>query len=140
MSGFEQNPEVVATELEDGAVLLNLQTGLYYSLNESAAEIWRCLPAADGPEILAGRLCERFDVEPERAATAIRSLVAELEREQLIVRGDGGEEHRASSPSGANAPPAAGREPFAEPELVKHDEPLHEVSMSPFDPQLPLAE
>jgi Coenzyme PQQ synthesis protein D (PqqD) len=140
MSDFEQNPEVVATELEVGIVLLNLQTGLYYSLNESAAEIWRGLPVADGSQTLAGRLGERFDVDPQRAATATRALLVELEREQLVVRGDGGEGRRASSPSGANEPPAAEREPFAEPELVKHDEPLHEISMSPFDPQLPLAE
>jgi hypothetical protein len=140
MRGFEQNSEVVTTELEDGAVLLNLQTGLYYSLNGSAAEIWRGLPAAEGPETLAGRLRERFDVEPERAAAAVGTLVAELEREQLVVRGHGGEGRRTPSPSGAEAPTAAGREQFAEPELIKHDEPLHEVSTTPFDPHLPLAE
>ncbi len=29
---------------------------------------------------------------------------------------------------------------FVEPELIKHDEPLHDVVVNPFDPQLPLAE
>lgn len=32
------------------------------------------------------------------------------------------------------------KKPFAEPELIKHDEPLHDVVLNPFDPQLPLAE
>ncbi len=32
------------------------------------------------------------------------------------------------------------KKPFVEPEVIKHDEPLHEVVINPFDPQLPLAE
>ncbi|MBI4526602.1 MAG: hypothetical protein HY695_22610 [Deltaproteobacteria bacterium] len=32
------------------------------------------------------------------------------------------------------------KKPFVEPELIKHDEPLHDVVINPFDPQLPLAE
>jgi hypothetical protein len=135
MSGIEHNPEVVATELEEGAVLLNMATSFYYSLNEPGAEIWRGVGAAEEPAALAERLSARFEVEAARAVEAAASFVAELEREGLVVEGDG-------APTSASRPsaPADGRQPFSDPELVKHDEPLHEVSMSPFDPQLPLAE
>jgi hypothetical protein len=138
MRGRERNREVVATELEEGAVLLNIETGFYYSLNEPGAEIWRGLDAAADPNVLAERLRRRFEVEHARAQTAATAFVAELEREGLVVPGDGVEEPMPS-PWGMRGP-AGERQPFAEPELLKHDEPLHEVSMSPFDPQLPLAE
>jgi hypothetical protein len=138
MRGVERNPEVVATELTEGAVLLNIETGFYYSLNEPGAEIWRRLDAAESANDLAERLRERFEVEPERAAAAATGFVAELEREGLVARSDGA--GTVSDSAAAAAAPAGERRPFAEPELIKHDEPLHEVSMSPFDPQLPLAE
>jgi hypothetical protein len=138
MRGVERNPEVVATELAEGAVLLNIETGFYYSVNEPGAEIWRRLDAAEGAHDLAERLRERFDVEPDRAAAAATGFVAELEREGLVTRS--GRTGIPSDPAAPAAAPAGERRPFAEPELIKHDEPLHEVSMSPFDPQLPLAE
>jgi Coenzyme PQQ synthesis protein D (PqqD) len=135
MPSLERNPEVVTTELEEGAVLLNMATGFYYSLNPSGAEIWRRLDVDPRAEELTELLRQRFQVEPERAATAASSFVAALAREGLVAQRD-------DSPAPADPTPAAPgeRRPFAEPELVKHDEPMHEVSMSPFDPQLPLAE
>ncbi len=135
MNGLEHNPEVVATELEEGAVLLNMATSFYYSLNEPGAEIWRGLASGEEPAALAERLAASFEVEPERAAEAAASFVAELEGEGLVVHGDG-----ASRPASRANASVGRRQPFSDPELVKHDEPLHEVSMSPFDPQLPLAE
>jgi hypothetical protein len=117
MERLVRNPDVVATELEDGAVLLNLQSGFYYSLNSSGLEVWRLA-----------------EVDPERALSAAAGFVELLEREALLVRTD-------QEPNATGRMADSGDErPITEPELVKHDEPLHEVSMSPFDPQLPLAE
>jgi hypothetical protein len=138
MRDLERNPEVVTTELEEGAVLLNIETGFYYSLNEPGAEIWRSVDAAEGAQELTDLLRQRFDVDPDGAAAAVSGFTAELEREGLLARSNGA----SSRPARAAAADAArgNRRPFAEPELIKHDEPLHEVSISPFDPQLPLAE
>jgi hypothetical protein len=138
MRGRERNREVVTTELEEGAVLLNIETGFYYSLNEPGAEIWRGVDAAADPDALAERLRERFALGDVSARTAVTEFLAELEREGLVAPGEGDEEP-VPSPS-AVRDPAGERQSFAKPELVKHDEPLHEVSMSPFDSQLPLAE
>jgi hypothetical protein len=130
-----RNQEVVCTELEDGAVLLNLETRLYYSLNDVGLEIWRLVDGAEGGPDIGQRLTGRVEVEPERAKETASRFLEELERERLVVPGD---------PAPSPAPPlgdgSAQRRPFAQPVLVKHDEPLHEVATSPFDPQLPLAE
>jgi coenzyme PQQ synthesis protein D (PqqD) len=140
MARVTQNPEVVVTELEDGAVLLNMQTRLYYSLNDAGLAVWNLVDGSGSPGDLVTKLGETFALDdPAGAEEAISKFLAELEREALVVAG----ERDAPAHSGAEAPTTpspADKRRFAAPELIKHDEPLHEVSTSPFDPQLPLAE
>jgi hypothetical protein len=136
VSAIVQNPEVVVTELEDGAVLLNMESRLYYSLNNSALEIWHLLelPAEAGD--VAQRLATRVEVDETQATRTVSAFLDELEKERLVIAADGSEAGGAT-----HASPASGeREAFTQPELIRHDEPLHEVQVSPFDPQLPLAE
>ena len=139
MAAFERSPEVVFTEVEDGAVLLDMKKGLYYSLNDVGTEIWRVIDPSTDSDDLTRALTLRFDVDAERAKTNAQTFVDALARADLIVQSeDGG----APSDSGSEAAPTAegAKRPFSEPALVQHDEPLHEVATSPFDAQLPLAE
>jgi hypothetical protein len=133
MAWLAKNPEVVVTELEDGAVLLNMETRRYYSLNDSGLEIWRRIGAAASEQELAANLSGLFEAEESRVQAAVAGFVPELERERLVVSAT------ESEPASA-WPQTDGTKALAEPELVLHDEPLHEVPSSPFDPQLPLAE
>jgi hypothetical protein len=141
VSRFVWNPEVVCTELEDGAVLLNMETRLYYSLNQSGLEIFRLLAASADESELARHVAGRFEVDEQGALAAVTAFLAQLGGERLIQTDEGGSAGSQSAGAAtAAAESEAGRMPFAQPELIKHDEPLHEVSTSPFDPQLPLAE
>ena len=141
MSALAMNPEVVCTELEDGAVLLNMQTRLYYSLNEVGLELWNLVDVARTPEQVGDALAASFGIEEGAARDAASRFLAALEREQLVVAaGDGETAAGGSPPAPAPAGEGGSQRRFVEPDLVKHDEPLHEVSASPFDPQLPLAE
>ncbi len=140
-----KHPEVVYTDLEEGAVLLHLETKFYYSLNEVGQAIWRLLDPAERSEELIQRVMAEYEVEEGHANGSISKFLHELEREQLVLPQQEGEgeramhEHRREGSTGFETP-SAKKKPFVEPELIKHDEPLHEVVMNPFDPQLPLAE
>lgn len=132
-----QNPEVVATEIEGGAVLLNLESRLYYSLNETGLEVWRHAESAAGAEGLGRFVAASFDVDERVAAAAAARLLDELVRAGLLV-----ETNEEVELSAAAEPDRAGgaRRPYREPQLIQHDEPLYEVTTTAFDPQLPLAE
>ena len=43
MTRVIRNPAVVCTDLDDGAVLLDLDTTAYYSLNRTAVGIWKLI-------------------------------------------------------------------------------------------------
>jgi hypothetical protein len=135
-----KHPEVVYTDLEDGAVLLHLQTRFYYSLNDVGQVIWRLLDSTESVDELVQRLMAEYEVEEGQAKERVSAFLQELEREQLAVPHSGeGDQRGGEGIVGAPSPPPE-KKPFAEPEVIKHDEPLHEVVMNPFDPQLPLAE
>jgi hypothetical protein len=131
---WKANPEAVCTELEEGAVLLNMETGLYYGLDPVGLEVFHLAQGAKDAEAVGQELEARFEVDGKRARGTAADFVEQLEQKGLLVSGDGAEQ--TAAPTAPDGP----RRPFSEPELVQHDEPLHNVAISPFDPQLPLAE
>ena len=132
-----QNPEVVVTELEDGAVLLNMESRLYYSLNPSALDIWHLLESPIEPADVARRLAAEVEMDETQVTEAVSAFLQDLENERLVVTADGSQ---GGGTTQSTPVASAERRPFTQPELIRHDEPLHEVQVSPFDPQLPLAE
>ncbi len=90
MSDFvpRTNPQVVLTEMRDGtAVLLNLDTKFYFTLNASGVFVWK-LVAAGGEwtaVTLAERLTREFDVAQEIALADVAALLTELRAEKLVV-------------------------------------------------------
>jgi hypothetical protein len=70
--------------VEDGAVVLNMRTKRYYSLNETGAAIWRLLEDdVPLPEIVA-QLIQRYEVERAHADRAVAALLADLTSEALV--------------------------------------------------------
>jgi hypothetical protein len=78
-------PAVISEVIEGEAIILNFESGTYYSLNESARSIWQDLAAGVTTALLAERLGSRYGPGVIPCAADIRGFVAELEREQLIV-------------------------------------------------------
>jgi hypothetical protein len=56
---------VVAAELDDEMVLLNVETGIYFGLDELGARIWRLLAAGADIDEMLDELLAEYDVAPE---------------------------------------------------------------------------
>lgn len=79
------NPEVVVTELNnDEAVLLHLDTKLYYSLNTTGLWIWKRIGEGQTLGDISHRLQDEFEVTPEKAHESVLSLATQLRKEKLI--------------------------------------------------------
>ncbi len=141
MTRVQRHPEVIYTDLVDGAVLLHGETKFFYSLDPVGTTIWRLLDETNTVDGLVRRLVAEYEVSPELARTCVAEFLRQLEHEQLVTP-DGLADVPVGEPRDLAPSAAAGeaRKPFDRPELIKHDEPLHAVVMNPFDPQLPLAE
>jgi len=80
-----KNPTILCTELDDEAVLLDLDTKCYYGLNEIALEIWKLINGERKINSIAEDICEKFDVTPDKALISINRLVKELEENGLVT-------------------------------------------------------
>ena len=79
-----KNPAVVCTTIDDGAVLLDLETTSYYSLNRTALGIWELIDDASTLDEIADRITARYDVDHEHAFASVQRLVTTLHHDKLI--------------------------------------------------------
>ena len=77
--------EALVATLSDGAVLLNLQTKRYYSLNETGTRIWEMVQQTADEETIVATLLREYNVEEPMARAEVRRILDELIEAQLIV-------------------------------------------------------
>jgi hypothetical protein len=77
--------EALVATLSDGAVLLNLQTKRYYSLNETGTRIWEMVQQTADEEAIVAALLREYEVEEQMARAEVRRILDELIEAQLIV-------------------------------------------------------
>jgi hypothetical protein len=81
----KKNPSVVCTELDDGAVLLDLDTKYYYNLNETGLRIWQIMEESQDLTEIADKLSNEYEVDIEKAKSSVLKLVGDLEKDGLIM-------------------------------------------------------
>jgi hypothetical protein len=130
-----RNPQVVDDTIEGEVIVIDLDTGTYYSLRDTSAEIWQGIKAGTDEPAICESLAEHYAATKEEIASAVSRLLEELAAEGLIEE----------TPDGAGAvraeplsdPPAQnGRVPFVTPVLEKHTDmqdlilldPVHDVT------------
>lgn len=128
---YAVNSGQVISEIIDGeAVMINLTTGNYYSLNEVGASIWNLIEAGASTTEIVERLSLRYEDAESEIESAVSQLINELRGEDLVVAAEG----NGAAPA-APEEPATDRKPFETPRLEKHTDmqdlimldPVHEV-------------
>lgn len=74
---------VVAAELDNESVLLNVETGVYFGLGEVGTRIWQLLIEGLSPDDIVGRLLDEYEVAPHQLRDDVTSFLEHLEREGL---------------------------------------------------------
>lgn len=136
-SRFRVNrPEVISETIDGETVVVDFESGNYYSLDQTGAVIWGLLDDSATVGEIVETLAHQYTTSSETIVSAVAELLAQLEREGLIVPDDGqrprGE--RKSLPPEAAAAGSSGR-PFEAPVLHKYTDmqelllldPIHEV-------------
>ena len=81
---------IVFTEFDDHeAVLVDLNSKRYYTLNETAMIIWRGLERKRTREEIIRDITDAYDVTSEHAARSLDNLVASLQARKLLPAGGG---------------------------------------------------
>ena len=81
---FAVSPSVVFRQMDDGAVLLDLESGVYFGLDEVGTRVWTLLVEQKTPDAVCEAMLAEFDVEPGVVADDVRRLVGELQQNGLL--------------------------------------------------------
>lgn len=83
-SRHRPTPDALFATLSDGAVVLDIQTKKYFSLNETGARIWALIREGLETDDIVSMLLHEYDVTHAAAEEAVSSLVESLAAEKLI--------------------------------------------------------
>jgi hypothetical protein len=86
MTDFTISPGVRETASEDGAVLLDVEQGICFSLNRVGLRIWELLKKRCSLDQIAEALGQEFPVSRSQLLSDTTEFIAELEAKHLIHR------------------------------------------------------
>lgn len=75
---------VVSADLDGEAVLLNIETGVYFGLDQLGTEIWKGIEDGEGEDDIFARLLKEYDVEPGRLRGDLSDFLRQLAQKGLI--------------------------------------------------------
>ena len=79
------NDDALFQELQGEAVLLNLNSGVYFGLDPVGTRVWQLFAEYELLSELAGAIVAEYDVAEERCAADLLALVANLEQQGLVT-------------------------------------------------------
>jgi len=82
---FRPSKDVMYEYVGGEIVLLELATGVYYSLDGVGGRIWNLLVAGRTDEEIATSLIQEYEVSGEQAAADVNRILSDLERHRLVV-------------------------------------------------------
>ncbi len=89
MTRLTPNPDVLAGDVEDDVVLVNVGTGRVFTLNRTGYRIWQLVGEGFGREQVETTMLAEFDVEPAELRQEIDGCLRSLLDERLLVEADG---------------------------------------------------
>ena len=115
---------------DDEAVVMDMTSGLYFSLRGAAVAVWSAIMAGATRAQMATALAARYDAPDEAIATALDTTLKALSEHGLIVSASG------ERGAGAAASAVAARGPLEPPTIERFTDmqelllldPIHEVS------------
>jgi hypothetical protein len=81
-------PTVVSETIEGEVVIINLDSGAYYSVRASAAEIWECVEIGAAGLQIVDHLASRYGGAREEMILCVSEFLDLLAGEQLIVHAE----------------------------------------------------
>ncbi len=77
-------PAVSAEAFDDEIVIIDFNTGNYFSLDETGSELWKLLEARGDRDSITAEMIRRFKGDPQEIAAAVDHLLGELLREGIL--------------------------------------------------------
>lgn len=78
-------PDVVSRKVGDELVLLDLQRGVYFGLDEVGARIWALMLDNGDASTIVARLADEYEAPRRQLEEGVNQLLLELQSQGLLV-------------------------------------------------------
>jgi len=82
---IKRAPDLLATNLDDETVLMCIENGAYYGMENTARRIWELLESPRNVADLVTQLAEEYQVSPDVCEPDILDYLRELYSEGLVI-------------------------------------------------------
>ncbi|HEX5034785.1 MAG TPA: PqqD family protein [bacterium] len=123
-------PKVISETIDGETIIINLESGNYFSLNASGGTLWQGLASKTPRAVIVENLCRLYNLKIEDAKSDVEEFFGRLLQENLIV---GREGHGPAA--GAASPSLNDARRYEKPALLKYEDmqdlllldPIHDV-------------
>lgn len=84
LKSFQKSKNVMLSVVDDGAVLLHVDRGVYYGLNEIGTRIWALISQGESAEACVAQIVSKYDVDLKTATRDYQKLTNELLSQGLV--------------------------------------------------------
>jgi hypothetical protein len=78
-------PEQISGELDGKAVLLSIENGEYYNMNEVATRIWQLVEKPVAISAIIDRLLSEFEIERDACEAEVLTYLGRLQKDNLLT-------------------------------------------------------
>ena len=111
---FKVNPKVIREDFDGEIVMINLDSGNYYSFNKSAGEIWSSVEDGRTEDEILSALMSRYEGDGAQMRGALSAMLHKMMEENLVAPAEYGNGNGASPERNTSAAP---KTPFVMPEI-----------------------
>lgn len=81
----QRNPEQLASELDGEVVLLSVENGRYYKIDDIGSEVWNRIEEPTNIGEVCKQLMDEFDVAEAECQTDVLAFLEKLKEDNLIL-------------------------------------------------------
>lgn len=126
-------PDVAAKVIDGEAILINLGSGLYYTLDQVGGTVWSEIEKGRSAFEIASTLTAHYEVPLKQALTDSERIIGELVTEQLVVEALA----EQVDSDGASMTDTGEKQPYVAPRLTRFDDMAEVFALDPPLPKLP---
>ncbi|NJL51403.1 MAG: PqqD family protein [Hydrococcus sp. SU_1_0] len=93
---YQASSDNLYSEIDSEAVVLDLESGVYYGLNETGNQIWQWLQQPKTESEIIALVLDEYDVEPEQGANDVKALLQEMTEAKIVRLVDVVEDEKAA--------------------------------------------
>ena len=84
LTQYKASSNHLYSEIDDEAVILDLNSGVYYGLNDVGVDIWRWLQEAQSKEQILSLLLDEYEVSRQQAEEDVEAIFTQFLETGLI--------------------------------------------------------